>query len=265
MSLNDLLIKGPDVLNQIRAVLLRFRGGVYGALGDIKKMYNSVWLEDGEMHLHRFLWRDSEDDELEEYAITRVNIGDKPAGCIAQLAMRETASLSTFSHLKEERQVLQQDSYVDDILTSHNDMNQLEVITENIGRILKAGGFELKPWVLSGQSGRRKRDDKSEKTRVKTIVLPNQMRDEENKALGLGYIVEKDKLHVMVAINFSKRKKKMRVGQDLVQEQIKTHTPNPLTRRELLSQVSGLYDPVGLVSPAKQKGAILVRMAFHAN
>ncbi|KAL3973928.1 GTP-binding protein [Sarotherodon galilaeus] len=263
VSLNDLLIKGPDVLNQIRAVFLRFRGGVYGALGDIKKMYNSVWLEDREMHLHRFLWRDSEDDKLEEYAITRVNIGDKPAGCIAQLAMRETASLSTFSHLKEERQVLQQDSYVDDILTSHNDMNQLEVITENTGRILKAGGFELKPWVLSGQSGRRKRDDKGEKTRMKTIVLPNQMRDEENKALGLGYIVEEDKLHVIVAINFSKRKKKMRVGQDLVQEQIKTHTPNPLTRRELLSQVSGLYDPVGLVTPAKQKGAILVRRAFQ--
>ncbi|XP_031731827.1 uncharacterized protein LOC116399095 isoform X1 [Anarrhichthys ocellatus] len=81
VSLNDLLMKGPDVLNQICAVLLRFRCGVHAALGDIKKMYNSVWLEDQEVHLHRFLWRDSEDEELEEYAITRVNIGDKPAGC----------------------------------------------------------------------------------------------------------------------------------------------------------------------------------------
>lgn len=40
-------------------------------------------------------------------------------------------------------------------------------------------------------------------------------------------------------------------------------TPNPLTRRELLSQVAGLYDPIGLVTPAKQKGAILVRKAFQ--
>lgn len=64
VSLNDMLMKGPDVLNPIRAVLLRFRGGVYAALGDIKKMYNSVWLEDREVHLHRFLWRDSEDEEL---------------------------------------------------------------------------------------------------------------------------------------------------------------------------------------------------------
>lgn len=86
--MNDLLMKGPDVLNQIRAVLLRFRGGTNAALGDIRKMYNYVWLEDKEMHLHRFLWW--------------VNIGDKPAGCIAQLAMRETANLPPFAHLEEE-------------------------------------------------------------------------------------------------------------------------------------------------------------------
>lgn len=40
-------------------------------------------------------------------------------------------------------------------------------------------------------------------------------------------------------------------------------TPDPLTRQELLSQVAGLYDPLGLVTPVKQKGAILVRKAFQ--
>ncbi|KAM9744581.1 uncharacterized protein ACNS7B_011726 [Menidia menidia] len=263
ISMNDLLIKGPDVLNQIRAVLLRFREGTYAALGDIKKMYNSVWLEEREVHLHRFIWRDSEEEEVEDYAITRVNIGDKPAGCIAQLAMRETANLPSFIHLEEERQVLQNNSYVDDILTSHNDPDRLKEITENVERILKAGGFKLKPWVFSGQSGRKNSNNKQDEVKVKTLVLPNQMRDEDNKALGLGYIVEEDQLYVMVGINFSKRKKKMRLGQDLQLDQIRIQTPNPLTRRELLSQVSGLYDPIGLVTPAKQKGAILVRKAFQ--
>ncbi|KAI4905883.1 hypothetical protein NFI96_001272 [Prochilodus magdalenae] len=46
-------------------------------------------------------------------------------------------------------------------------------------------------------------------------------------------------------------------------EEVSSHTPNPLTRRELLSQVAGLYDPIGLVTPVKQKGAILVRKAFQ--
>lgn len=102
VSMNDLLLKGPDVLNPIRAVLLRFREGVQAALGDIKKMYNSVWLEEREMHLHRFLWRDSPEEETSEYAITRVNISDKPTGCISQLAMRETSSLPKFSQLEFE-------------------------------------------------------------------------------------------------------------------------------------------------------------------
>lgn len=40
-------------------------------------------------------------------------------------------------------------------------------------------------------------------------------------------------------------------------------TPNPLTIRQLLSQVASLYDPIGLVTPTKQKGPILVRIAFQ--
>lgn len=42
----------------------------------------------------------------------------------------------------------------------------------------------------------------------------------------------------------------------------KPETPNPLTWRELLSQVSGLYYPLGLVTPAKHKSAILVLLEF---
>ncbi|XP_060783164.1 uncharacterized protein LOC132890373 [Neoarius graeffei] len=261
LSLNDILIKGPDVLNPIRGVLLRFRTGVFTALGDIRKMYNSVWLEEREVHLHRFLWRDTEDAEIEEFAITRVNIGDKPAGCIAQVAMRETASLPSFNHFKEERHVLEEDAYVDDILTSHNNLDHLKRLTSNIEQILQAGGFFMKPWIYSDQSGRS--ESRGEKIESNTMILPNQPTKEDNKALGLGYTVDDGKLHVMVAVNFSKKRKKMHLGQDLLKEQVREQTPDPLTRRELLSQVSGLYDPLGLVAPAKQKGAILIRRAFQ--
>lgn len=69
LSLNDMLSKGPDVLNFIRAVLLRFWSGLFAALGDVWKMYNSVWLEDQEVYMHRFLWRDYEDGDIEDYSI----------------------------------------------------------------------------------------------------------------------------------------------------------------------------------------------------
>ena len=107
------------------------------------------------MHLHRFLWRDTGEGEIEEYAMTRVNIGDRPAGCIAQLAMRETAKLPMFAHLEEERRILEEDAYVDNVLTSHNDLRKLDQNTKRVEEILKAGMFFLKPWVRSGQSGRQ--------------------------------------------------------------------------------------------------------------
>ncbi|KAK5862062.1 hypothetical protein PBY51_017494 [Eleginops maclovinus] len=197
-----------------------------------------------------------------EKAITRVNIGDKPAGCIAQVAMRETANLPMFNHLADERRVLEQDAYVDDVLTSHNDPSQLKQITANVEKILEAGGFYMKPWVYSGQSGRPGHRD-LERKEPSVMVLPNQLSEENNKALGLGYDPESDKLRMMVAVNFSKKKKKMRLGENLLQDEVRARVPNPLTRRELLSQVSGLYDPLGLVTPVKQKGAILVRRAFQ--
>ncbi len=255
--MNSILLKGPDVLNPIRAVLLRFREGEHAAIGDITKMYNSVWLEEQEVHVHRFLWRDSPEDEIEDYAVVRVNMGDKPAGCIAQVAMRETAMLPQFSDMKEERRVIDEDSYVDDLLTSHNDPHCLNEILRGVEYILKAGGFYLKPWVRSGQSGRR------DESKPVTLTLPNQLREEDNKALGVGYLVQEDELFVMVSINFSRRKKKMRTETDLTEGEVEVKTPNPLTRRVLLSQIAGLYDPIGLVTPVKQKGVILVRRAFQ--
>ncbi|XP_069387954.1 uncharacterized protein [Paralichthys olivaceus] len=213
LSLNSLLHKGPDVLNPIRGVLLRFRSGLYAALGDVKKMYNSVWLKDKEVHLHRFLWRDRPEDDIEVFVVVRVNISDKPAGCIAQVAMGEMANLPQFAAMVEERRVLVEDSYVDDILTSHEDITTLEKITKGVEEILKAGSFSLKPWIFSGQSGRSGATANSSNSETamsvpKTLVLPNQMQDEESKALGVGYEPETDKLRIMMSINFSKKRGK---------------------------------------------------------
>lgn len=253
VSMNSILFKGPVVLNPIRAVLLRFREGEHATIGDITKMYNSVWLEEQEVHVHRFLWRDSPEDEIEDYAVVRVNMGDKPAGCIAQVAMGETARLPQFSDMKEERRVIEEDSYVDDLLMSQNDPQCLDEILKGVERILRAGGFYLKPWVRSGQGGRREETE----SKPVTLVLPNQLRGEDNKALGVGYLVQEDKLFVMVSINISRRKKKMRTETDLTEEEVDVKTPN------LLSQVAGMYDPIGLATPVKQKGVILVRRAFQ--
>ena len=90
-----------------------------------------------------------------------------------------------FSHLEEERRVLE-DSYVDDLLTSHNDLKQLDKVTAAVEEMLRAGGFFLKPWVRSGQSGQQEWKSGETAGKGQILILPNQMRDEDNKALGIG-------------------------------------------------------------------------------
>lgn len=119
--------------------------------------------------------------------------------------MRLTARLPIFAHLEDERRVLEEDGYVDDLLTSHNDLKKLDKITEGVEEILRAGGFFLKPWVRSGESGRQETEAGVLKKEVsQTLILLNQMRDEDNKALGIGYQVEEGKLYMMTSINFQK-------------------------------------------------------------
>lgn len=49
-----------------------------------------------------------------------LNIRERPAGCVTQVAIRETASLPNFVHLENERRLINVDTYVDDLLTSHD-------------------------------------------------------------------------------------------------------------------------------------------------
>lgn len=40
-------------------------------------------------------------------------------------------------------------------------------------------------------------------------------------------MVEEDKIYIMTSVNFSKRKKKMRTGQNLLEDKVKLKMPNP--------------------------------------
>lgn len=54
-KLNDFWAKGPDILNGLLGVLLRFRQEKIAIAGDISKMYHSVKLSTLDQHTHRFV------------------------------------------------------------------------------------------------------------------------------------------------------------------------------------------------------------------
>ncbi len=62
VGLNDHLLSGPNLLNDVLAVLLRFRSGLFTFSGDVEKMFLRIFLDPKDRPFHCFLWRDGRGD-----------------------------------------------------------------------------------------------------------------------------------------------------------------------------------------------------------
>jgi hypothetical protein len=119
VSLNACLAKGPDsYMNNLVGILLRWREERVALIGDIRKMFNSVYLKALEQHCHRFLWRDLQQHRPPDiYVIQRVNMGDTPAPAISTEAVYKTAELYR-EDSPQAANLLKHSSYVDDLIDS---------------------------------------------------------------------------------------------------------------------------------------------------
>jgi hypothetical protein len=114
VSLNDCLLKGSPALADLYMVTLGIREHKTAFTKDISKFYQCVEADEAAQHVRRILWRFGERTrEPSIFVTTRVNYGDRPAGCIAIAAVRETAT--RFGEGREKAAwFLKNRTYVDD-------------------------------------------------------------------------------------------------------------------------------------------------------
>ena len=85
-SFNQNLLKGPDFLSSLIGVLMRFREGQFGIMGDIEAMFHQVKVLKEDTDSLRFLWRTNPN----EY-IMHAQIFDKTnSPCCTNWALRST-------------------------------------------------------------------------------------------------------------------------------------------------------------------------------
>ncbi|XP_011169968.1 uncharacterized protein LOC105202970 [Solenopsis invicta] len=140
-SLNDILSVGPTIQNSLFDIMLRFRQHSYVITGDIHKMYRQILLNVDQRDLQRILWRTTS-GQIQAYRLNTVTYGLASAPflairCLHQLAIEHKDTLS------EASAAILQNFYVDDLITSGNDLNQLKTLKEDVTRILRGGGFEM--------------------------------------------------------------------------------------------------------------------------
>ena len=92
-SLNEKLISGPNNLNSLTGVLMRFRQGRIPIASDVKQMFHQIAVRAEDRQSQRFLWRDMDvTREPETYQMNVVIFGAKSSPCTATHVLRQCAS-----------------------------------------------------------------------------------------------------------------------------------------------------------------------------
>ncbi len=142
VGLNGFLLSGPNLLNDMVAVLLRFRSGLYAYSGDIKQMFLRILLAPEDRPFHCFLWRSDRALEPTVYQFQVHVFGNKGSPCVAVFVVKEHAAKfkETFPEAAE---TLTHSTLIDDILDSVD--TQQEAVTQlaNIQHILAQADMKL--------------------------------------------------------------------------------------------------------------------------
>ena len=99
VSLNRELLPGPDLMNSLLSVLMRFRRENYAIMCDVEQMFFSFHVNQEHRHFLRFLWfRDNDPKQpVIEYQMNVHLFGNGPSPAIATYGLRKTVEDEKFS------------------------------------------------------------------------------------------------------------------------------------------------------------------------
>ena len=244
-------------MNNLLGILLRRREEQVALVGDIRKMFNSVYLKPLDQHCHRFLWRSLKTDEAPGvYVMTRVSMGDTLAPAISTEAIYKTADMFE-SDSPKAATPLKRSSYVDDSIDSEPNKSEALEVARETENVLVKGGFAVECWQFSQESGTHNGSElRGENDKVTTpsgsVHMHTNMKKgtrDTLRVLGVGWNPVQDTVVFEVTLNFSKKRKGVHTGPNLEKADVLQALPLVLTKRIVLGQVMMIYVPLGSVLP----------------
>ena len=230
-QLNDYWMKGPDMLNNLFGVVLRFREREVALLGDISKMYHRILIPLQDQHIHHFLWRNLDTNRKPVvYVKTVLTFGDKPAPAMAQIALCKRAQERQATN-PDTAKVLTNNVSMDDICDSADTVEKAQGLSNEIDSVLAKGRFSVKDWTSNKDMSKGNEEEK-----ILDVTDVFEGGAEVDKVLGVVWNHGTDKLHFKVRPDLIK-------ASDVTDQSAAT-----LTKRKILSKVARTYHPIGLAS-----------------
>jgi hypothetical protein len=245
VSLNDVLLKGPDNLTSLLGVLLRFREGKIGVCGDIAEMFHRVKITPADQYARLVLWRD-------------VNLNVPPTTYkLTVMSFGATCSPSAAQHVKNINGIKFQQQYpravdgilnrhyVDDYLDCANTIEEATQLVHDVTKIHAHGGFEIRNWISNSKQLIEKITKKNISEENTTVSLDMGEEKSAEKVLGMYWDTEND--NFIFKTNFVK-----------IDPQILQHKRKP-TKGEVLKVVMSLFDPFGMMATIVMPAKVLIQ------
>ncbi|GFV12884.1 integrase catalytic domain-containing protein [Trichonephila clavipes] len=221
-SLNDILLTGKKLQSDIFLTLLKFRFFPITFSADISKMYRQILISQDDACFQQIFWRKSPEEPLVIFKLNTVTYG---TSCAPFLAIRTLKQLcEQEKHRFPQAAKLAKDHfYVDDLLAGADSVDSARKIVHELQNLMSAGGFELRKWscthpeVLSDLPNT-----------LKTNISSHSFDEESTqKILGLFWNLNEDSFKVRAVLS----------------DQVST-------KRQMLSIIARIFDPLGFVSPS---------------
>ncbi|XP_072395228.1 uncharacterized protein [Diabrotica undecimpunctata] len=140
VSLNDLMLVGPNVQDNLFHILLRLRKHNYVLSADAGTMYRQVLVQESQRNLQKILWRSNANDNILVYTLNTLTYGLASASFLAIRSLQEVSNrnMNRFSN------IILHDFYIDDLLTGAETVNEIIQIKKQITSLLLSYGFPLR-------------------------------------------------------------------------------------------------------------------------
>ncbi|PWA27943.1 hypothetical protein CCH79_00020810, partial [Gambusia affinis] len=237
VSLNDVLLKGPDLNNTLIGVLLRFRRELVAVTADIRQMFYCFLVREDHRDYLRFLWYEDNnlDKNIAEYRMKVHVFGNTPSPAVAIYCMRRAAEKGENEHGSDARQFVERQFYVDDGLISVTTPDEAVDLLKRTRQMLAESNIRLHKVASNSNQVME--------------ALPKEDRASDLKELELGA----DPLPLQRSLGLS-----WNLETDSFTFQVSSET-KPFTKRGILSTVKSLFDPLGFVAPIIMQGKALLR------
>lgn len=237
LSLNDALLKGPTIQEELITILARFRKHKFALSADVSKMYRQIWVDPQHRDYQKIIWRENSTEPLRTYRLNTVTYGTVPAsflatGCLFKLAEEE------YQVFPDACDAIKSDFYMDDYLGGSDTKDNALKLRNSLIEVMRRGGFPLRKWMSNSSELLTDIPDIGNKS-MTIMELENEM----TKILGLLWCPERDVFKYKIEIT------KLN---DLT-----------VTKRNILSQIASLFDPLGLVGPIVIRAKILMQKLWQ--